>query len=303
MVIYVIGHKSPDSDSVCAALAVADLKRQLGDDVEARVAGEINSESRFILEKFGVGVPDILEDASGKEIILVDHTDLSQAVVGMENAEIVGIVDHHKLGDVTTSKPLEILVRPLGSTCTIIKGLFDYYEKRISREIAGLMLCAILSDSVIFRSPTTTDEDRRVARELAEIAGIENLEELGMEMFRVKSEVEGVLARDLVMRDYKDFEMGGKRIGIGQLELVDLELVAGIRNELLEEMRKLKDEGRHAVFLMLTDIMKEGTELLCVSDEEGLRERVFGDSEDGWLEGMMSRKKQVVPELEKYFSS
>ena len=299
--IYIVGHKSPDSDSVCSAISVAELKRQLGEEVEARVAGKINSESEFILERFGVGVPEILDSAEGEEIILVDHSNLSQGVEGLDKAKIVGIVDHHKLGDAESSVPIEVLIRPLGCTCTIVKGLYDYYGKEISREIAGLMLCAILSDTVIFKSPTTTDEDRRVAGELAGIAGVEGLEELGMEMFRVKSAVDGTSAKDLVMRDYKDFEMGGKRIGVGQLELVDLGMIEGREDELLEEMGKLKDEGRDAVFLMLTDIMKEGTLLLCVSGDVGLGESVFGESDGEWYDGMMSRKKQVVPKLEEYF--
>jgi manganese-dependent inorganic pyrophosphatase len=300
--IYVIGHKSPDSDSVCSAIAVSNLKKQLGFECEARVAGEINAESNFILKKFGVDVPDILDGAEDEDIILVDHSDLSQSVDGMDKARIVGIVDHHKLGDVETSVPVEVLIRPLGCCCTIVKGLFEYYKKDISKDIAGLMLCAILSDTVIFRSPTTTDEDKQAVEELAKIAGVEDVEALGMEMFRVKSDVEGVSAKDLVMKDYKDFEMGGKRIGVGQLELVDLGMIEGREDELLEEMESLKDDGRTAVFLMLTDIMREGTLLLCVSDNADLRDEVFGESEEGWYDGMMSRKKQIVPKLEEYFS-
>ncbi len=164
--IYVVGHKSPDSDSVCSAIAVADLKRQLGEECEARVAGEINNETGFILKKFGVDVPPILKNAKGKKIILVDHSDLSQAVDGMSEAMVVGLVDHHKLGDVSTSVPVEALIRPLGCNCTIVKGLCDYYGKKISKEIAGLVLCAILGDTVVFRSPTTTGEDRVVAKRL-----------------------------------------------------------------------------------------------------------------------------------------
>ncbi len=299
--IYVVGHKSPDSDSVCSAIAVSNLKRQLGFECEPRVAGKINAESNFILERFGVDAPDILDGAVDEDIILVDHSDLSQSVDGMYKARIVGIVDHHKLGDVETSVPVEVLIRPLGCCCTIVKGLFDSYEKEIPKEIAGLMLCAILSDTVIFRSPTTTDEDKRVVEELAKISGVEDVEALGMEMFQVKSSVEGVSAKDLVARDYKDFEMGGKRIGVGQLELVDLGMIEGREDELLEEMESLKDDGRYAVFLMLTDIMKEGTLLLCVSNDVDLRDEVFGESENGWYDGMMSRKKQIVPKLEEYF--
>ncbi|MBT6689985.1 manganese-dependent inorganic pyrophosphatase [archaeon] len=299
--IYVIGHKSPDSDSVCSAIAVTELKRQLGIKCEARVAGDINAESKFILEKFGMEVPEVLDNAEDEDIILVDHSDLSQGVDGLEEARVVGIVDHHKLGDVETSVPVEVLIRPLGCTCTIIKGLFDYYRKEISKDIAGIMLCAILSDSVIFKSPTCTDEDRDAVADLAKIAGVGDVEGLGMEMFRVKSDVEGTSAKDLVMGDYKDFNMGGKKVGVGQLELVDLKMLDGREDELLEEMERLKDDGRDAVFLMLTDIMREGTMLLCVSRDAGLREEVFGENEDGWYDGMMSRKKQVVPKLEEFF--
>jgi len=299
--IYVVGHKSPDSDSVCSALAVAELKSLLGEKAEAKVAGEVNAETRFILEKFGLEVPEILDSAEDEDIILVDHSDVSQGVDGLDKARVVGIIDHHKLGDVETSVPVEVLIRPLGCTCTIVKGLYDYYGKEISKDIAGIMLCAILSDSVIFRSPTTTDEDRKVVEELMEIAEVDDIESLGMEMFRVKSAVEGVSAGDLVQRDYKDFDMGGRKIGVGQLELIDLGMLNGREDELLEEMESLLDDGRDAVFLMLTDIMKEGTMLLCVSKDAGLREDVFGGEGDGWYEGMMSRKKQVVPKLEEFF--
>ncbi|MFH1522115.1 MAG: manganese-dependent inorganic pyrophosphatase, partial [archaeon] len=255
MVVYVVGHKNPDSDSVCAAIAVADLKNKLGDDVVACVQGELNPETKFVLEKFGVDIPEIIEDGSGKDLILVDHSDVSQSVDNLGKAEIVGIVDHHKLGDVTTSFPVDVLIRPVGSTCTIVKSLYDYYEKKISKKIAGIMLCAILSDTVIFKSATTTDEDRIVAEELAKIAGVKGVEKLGMEMLKVKSAIEGVSAKDLVMRDFKDFDMSGNRIGIGQLELVDFSVVDKIRGELFEEIKKLKEDGRQGVLFMLTDIM------------------------------------------------
>jgi len=293
--VFVVGHTVPDSDSVCAAIALAELR-----GFEARVAGELNGETKFILERFGVDVPEVLSLVSEEdEVVLVDHSDLSQGVEGLKDVKVVGIVDHHKLGGIKTSVPVEVLVRPVGSTCTIIKSLYDYYGKEINREMAGIMLCAILSDTVIFRSPTTTDEDKKVAGELAGICGEDDLESLGMKMFKVKSKVKGVGARDLVMRDYKDFDMGGKKVGVGQLELVDLDLIKERRGELVSEMEKMLSEGRDSIFLMLTDILKEGTELLEVGgDSKG---EIFGDNEDGWFGGMMSRKKQIVPKLEEFF--
>lgn len=305
MVIYVVGHKNPDSDSVCAAIAVADLKNRLGDNTVACVQGELNPETKFILERFGVDVPEILKDGSGKDLILVDHSEVVQSVDSFSEANVVGMVDHHKLGDVTTSSPVNILIRPVGSTCTIVKSLYDYYGKSISKKIAGIMLCAVLSDTIIFKSATTTNEDKRVTKELAKIAVVGNIKELGMEMFKVKSAVEGVPAKELVLRDYKDFNMNGKRIGIGQLELVDFSVIENIRGELYEEIKKLKDEGRHSVLLLLTNIMKEGSELLYVSDDSSIIKKAFGKMSKRnsvWLEGVMSRKKQVVPKLEKIFS-
>lgn len=300
MVIYVVGHKSPDSDSVCAAIAVAELKRSLGEKCSPRIAGKLNMETKFVLKKFGVRVPVILKNAKDKKIILVDHTELSQAVKGMSEANIIGIVDHHNLGDVSTNSPPRILVRPLGSTCTIIKGLFDEYKKKIPKRIAGLLLCAILSDTVIFRSPTTTDEDRKVARELAKLGGIKDIRALGVEMFKVRSDIKGLSSKRLVTRNYKDYKMGKKKIGISQLELAGLDEVLKKKDEMMREMNKLK-KGKFAVFLMLTDILRGGSQLVCISDDKNLEKKVFGKGEDKWFDGMMSRKKQVVPKLEKYF--
>lgn len=300
MVIYVVGHKSPDSDAVCAAIAVAELKKKLGFKCEARVAGKINMETKFVLKKFGFRVPKVLKSAKDKEIILIDHTELSQAVTGMDEAKILGIVDHHNLGDITTDAPADILIRPLGSTCTIVKGLFDYYGKKIPKKVAGIMLCALLSDTVIFRSPTTTKEDKRIAFRLAKIAGVKDIEALGVEMFRVRSSIKGLSAKRLMTRNYKDYEMGDKKIGIGQLELAGLDEILKIKKKLLKEMAKLR-KSRYAVFFMLTDILKEGTELICLSDDKHLERKVFGCGEDCWVDKMMSRKKQVVPRLEEFF--
>ncbi|HLD55690.1 MAG TPA: manganese-dependent inorganic pyrophosphatase [Candidatus Nanoarchaeia archaeon] len=305
MVIYSIGHKNPDTDSVCGAIAIADLENQLGNETIPCMQGELNPETKFVLKKFNVSVPKILTDGEGKKLILVDHTEVTQTVNNIGKAEIVGIIDHHKLGDITTSTPLEVLIRPLGSTCTIIKQLYNLYDKVIPKEIAGIMLCAILSDTVIFKSVTTTFEDKKVVDELAKIAGIKDIKKLGMEMFKVKSAIEGASIKDLVLRDYKDFDMNGHKVGIGQLELIDLSLVEKIKDDLYEEIKKMKGEGRHSVFLLLTDIMKEGTEMLYVTDDSNIIKKAFNkkpEKKSVWLDGVMSRKKQVVPPLEKAFS-
>lgn len=306
MAVYVYGHKNPDSDSVCAAIALADLKSKIGVEAVPAVQGNLNPESNFILEKFGVSAPEIISSGAGKQVILVDHSDLAQSLDDLKDAEILGIVDHHKLGDVTTSNPLECWIWPVGCTCTVLKEMYGFFGVEIPKGIAGIMLCAILSDTVIFKSATCTDQDKKAADALAKIAGESDLAALGMEMFKVKSAVEGTPARELVLRDYKDFDMSGNKVGIGQLEVVDLSILDGVKPDLAEDIKALKAEGsRHSVFLLLTDIMKEGTEMLIASDDESVVQKAFGTAPEGgkvWLDGVMSRKKQVVPNFEKAFA-
>ncbi|MBC8199620.1 MAG: manganese-dependent inorganic pyrophosphatase [Desulfobacterales bacterium] len=306
MAVYIFGHKNPDSDSVCAAIALADLKTKLGVESVAAVQGELNPESKFVLEKFGVNAPELLSSGAGKQVILVDHSDLTQSLDDLSEAEILGIVDHHKLGDVTTPNPLEAWIWPVGCSCTILQAMYDFFGVEIPKDIAGIMLCAILSDTVIFKSVTCTDKDKEACEALAKIAGESDLKALGMEMFKVKSAIEGTPARELVLRDYKDFDMSGNKVGIGQLEVVDLSLLDSVKPALVEDIKALKEEGgRHSVFLMLTDIIKEGTEMLIASDDPSVVEKAFGAAPAGgkvWLDGVMSRKKQVVPNLEKAFA-
>ncbi|NCB13309.1 MAG: manganese-dependent inorganic pyrophosphatase, partial [Erysipelotrichia bacterium] len=219
---------------------------------------------------------------------------------------VVGIVDHHKLGDITTSTPLECWIRPVGCTNTIVKEMYDYHKVEIPANIAGIMLCAILSDTVIFKSPTCTEIDIKTVRELAQIAGVEDFGALGMEMFKVKSAVEGVPVRDLILRDYKPFDMHGTKVGIGQLEVIDLAIFDSVKDELQADLEKLRIENNlHTTCLILTDIMKEGSEVLVSSVDASIFEKAFNCKlVDGkvWLDGCLSRKKQIIPFLEPAFA-
>lgn len=243
---------------------------------------------------------------AGEEVYIVDHTEKTQAPDDIDQATVVGVVDHHKLGDLTTSTPLECWIRPVGCSNTIIKMMYDFYGVDIPKDIAGLMMCAILSDTVIFKSPTCTTADIKCVEALAEIAGVDDAKELGMEMFKVKSAVEGTPVRDLVMRDFKDFNMNGNLVGIGQLEVIDLAVFDNIKAELHADLAKLKEEGsRHSVLLLLTDIMNEGSQMLIASADEGIIERAYGEQvadSQVWLDGVLSRKKQVVPPLQDAFA-
>ncbi len=313
-VVYVVGHMNPDTDSVCSAIVFAHLLNEwrkkdglvkLEKEAVPAIQGEPNPETKFVLEKFGFDVPKKLEDAEGKTLALVDFSEKSQAPKNIDKAEIVAIVDHHKIGDITTPNPILFVNMPVGCTGTVLKLLFDWTGVEITKELAGLMLSSILSDTVIFKSATTTDLDKKVAEELAKIAGIDNIVQFGIDIKCKLADVSGLSAREIITRDFKDFDMAGKKVGIGQVELVDLRVVQDRIDEIYEEMKKMKEEGGYAgVFLMLTDIMKEGTELLVVTDYPQVVEIAFGKKLEGksvWLDGVMSRKKQVVPPLQKAF--
>ncbi|MBA6232809.1 MULTISPECIES: manganese-dependent inorganic pyrophosphatase [unclassified Colwellia] len=299
---YAVGHKTPDSDSICSAIALSYLKTTLGEETLPARLGELSPETMFILDKFGFEQPELKTSFAGEGIYIVDHSDRIQGPDDIDEATILGIIDHHKLGDITTSTPLEIWVRPVGCTNTIIKMMYDFYDVEIPKDIAGAMMCAILSDTVIFKSPTCTTADIKCVEALAEIAGISDAKALGMEMFEVKSAVLGTPVRDLVLRDFKDFNMHGNLVGIGQLEVLDLAIFDDMKLELFADIAKLKAEGkRHTVLLLLTDIMKEGSEMLVISDNADLTEKAYGKPlVDGkvWLDGVLSRKKQVVPPLQ-----
>lgn len=303
----VIGHMNPDTDSVISAIAAAQLYTKRGISAEPAAQGQPTPETEFVLNRFGISAPRIKDNVSDENIFLVDFSDLAQAPQGIGQATIMGIVDHHKLGDITTAAPIEAWIWPVGCTCTVLKNMYDFYGVEIPASIAGGMLCAILSDTVIFKSPTCTEADKKAVESLASIAGVDDYRALGLEMFKVKSAVEGASMKDLVFRDYKDFDMGGKKVGIGQLEVVDLSLLDNVKEGLRQEIERVKGEGegRHSVCLLLTDIMKEGSEMLIVSDDPSLIYKAFDipGSADGtiWLPGIMSRKKQVVPNLEKAF--
>jgi manganese-dependent inorganic pyrophosphatase len=197
-------------------------------------------------------------------------------------------------------------VWPVGCSGTVIEAMYTFYGIEVPKNIAGILMCAILSDTVMYKSPTCTDADKKAVDSLAKIAGVTDPMALGMEMFKVKSAVEGTPVRDLVFRDYKDFNMSGKKVGIGQLEVIDLSMLDAMKGALLEDIQKVKAEkGNHSVFLLLTDIMKEGSEMLIASDDASLVEKAFGAKPEGtsvWLPGVMSRKKQVVPNFEKAFA-
>ncbi len=234
-----------------------------------------------------------------KRVVLVDHNEVGQSVPGLEQAELIGIIDHHRLGDVMTGYPVFMRNEPVGSATTIVATMYQEQGLMPGEKLAGLMAAAIVSDTVMFKSPTATPRDRRLAERLARIAGLE-LDSLGMEVFSASQSADKP-ADQLLKTDFKEFHLGDHRVGISQITTMDSGRMLRRVDELSEHMQTLRDEKHYDMYLlMITDVLKEGTELLYAGDREIIRQ-AFGlnDVGDGhvFLPGVVSRKKQVVPAL------
>lgn len=240
-----------------------------------------------------------------KRVILVDHNERSQAVPGLDQAEIMEVIDHHRLGDVQTGEPIYFRNEPVGCTCTIVASMYLENGVEIPREMAGIMLAAILSDTVIFKSPTCTPRDRMIAEQLAAIAGVE-IEQFGHEMYKAGTSLVGRTSEEIIFEDFKEFKMGDLVLGIGQVETMDTAGLGQLTEGLLEEMENIRsNRGYDLVLLMVTDILKEGTELLVAGAPTEVVEKAFGcqvQAQKTYLPGVMSRKKQVVPPLTQYLA-
>lgn len=304
--IYVIGHKSPDLDSVVAAISYANFKNELEntDRYKPAVAGEINKVTEFVLGRYGFEKPEQLEDAENKAMILVDHNEESQRLQENENTMIMEIVDHHKL-NFSYADPIPVLIKAWGSSNSVIYNEYKNNNIEISDKLAGLMLSAILDDTVITKSPTCTEVDKKIIEELAKLAGVDNWQEYGMEMFKVKSSVSEMNADEIIKLDFKDFEFNQGKIGAGQIEVVDLEEVESKYEEIITEMKKMQEAGGyHSIVLMVTDIIKEGSMVLVVtSDQENMDKALENEVKNNrvYIEGLLSRKKQLTPNLTEVF--
>ena len=239
--------------------------------------------------------------ASKKKVILVDHNERSQAVDGIEEAEIIEIIDHHRLGDIETVSPITFRNQPVGCTATIINQMYEENEIEVPREIAGLLCGAIISDTLLFRSPTCTPLDEKTAKKLAKIADID-LEQMAQEMFNAGSNLKGKSAEDICFQDFKQFTVNDTIFGVGQITSMSKEELAAIRDMMTEHLPKvLEAHNLNMIYFMLTDILAESTELLCVgTGARGIALSAFDlpdNAKSLMLKGVVSRKKQLIPVL------
>ncbi len=296
--IQVVGHKNPDSDSICSALVCTALLKARGLEATAIRQGELNRETQHILEIAGVAAPELRTSVAGEKVWLVDYSDLAQAPDDLAEAEVVGIVDHHRLGDVMTINPLEAWIWPVGCTCTVLFNLFKIEGHEITRELALLMMSAILSDTVGFASPTCTQKDKDSVAELAAIAGIEDLDAFIKALLIAKTDIAGLTAAQLVEKDLKGYPFNGRDVVVGQIELATLEQVEEMIEELEADLQRRCDEEKLAMAaLMLTDITTSTTRLLYKGEWNNILDQ---HANDGMLmmENTLSRKKQGWPWLQ-----
>ncbi|MCG6200803.1 manganese-dependent inorganic pyrophosphatase [Psychromonas antarctica] len=305
--MIVLGHQNPDCDSLCSAIALAGLFNKLGKDATPALQGEPNPEALFLLEQSGLPQPEIRTSVAGEEIFIVDYSDWNQGTADMKKAKIRGIVDHHKLGDITTSEPLECWIWPVGCSATIVYNMYKFHNQTPDTAVAKMMMGAIISDTVNFKGPTTTDIDKVAAKELAAIAGVSDLEAFATAQFDAKSDIKHIPAAELILRDQKVFEMAGEQLAIGQLELTSLETALSKKDEMLVEMGQLQaNKGYHSTIVLLTDVNKLDTTALIISkDAEKVAKALNSTVIDHAFElpGVVSRKKQIIPFLQTAFEA
>ncbi|QOS78614.1 manganese-dependent inorganic pyrophosphatase [Paenibacillus sp. JNUCC31] len=304
----IFGHKNPDTDTICSAIAYADLKTKLGQDVEAVRLGEVNGETQFALDQFKVAAPRLIKTAANEvnKVILVDHNERQQSVSDIEDVTVVEVIDHHRIANFETSQPLYFRAEPVGCTATILNKLYKENGVEISAPIAGLMLSAIISDSLLFKSPTCTEQDVAAARELAAIAGVD-ADSYGLDMLKAGADLSQKTIAELISLDAKEFAMGQAKVEIAQVNAVDVNDVLVKQPELEAAIEAIiSSKGLDLFVFVVTDILNNDSVALAYGASTKAVEKAYNvtltDSR-ALLKGVVSRKSQIVPVLTEAFNS
>lgn len=303
MATLVFGHKNPDTDSITSTLVMTDLQTKLGMDVKACRLGDINKETQYILNHFEVEAPVLIDEVTeNDEVILVDHNEFNQSANGIEKATIKMVVDHHRIANFQTSEPLFYRAEPVGCTGTILYKMYKENGIEIEPKIAGLMASAIISDSLLFKSPTCTPQDEKACRELAEIAGLD-VETYGLEMLKAGTDLSDLTAAQLLGIDAKVFPMGSSTVEIAQINVVSIEDMMTRKSELEEQMQAIiAEKGLNLFLAVITDILNSNSQVIALGDRQDIVEKAFNVTlveNTALLEGVVSRKKQIVPVMDR----
>lgn len=296
-----IGHKNPDTDSALSAILVSRFgKKIFGFDVEAITAGSVNNETKYILDLLKIKKPRVLKKIKNEKVILVDTTEPGQIIDGLTEENLIAIIDHHNLGGLKSIKPIYARIEPIGCTGSVIYKILREKNIKIDKVSAILMIAGIISDTLNFHSPSTTAEDKKIFRELNKIAKLDT-KKFVKNLFAAKSNLKGISVKDIVDKDYKKFEMGESKVGIGVWETTNPESVNLQKDKIIKALvEKKAKEKMDYMFFAVVDIIRNNSYLYVIGDKEEMLARdVFGIAKDNtaFLKNTVSRKKQLVPLL------
>lgn len=303
--IYVIGHKNPDSDTICSSIAYANFLHQMGYEAYPIATGKLNAETSYALNRFGIQEPETRTEAKELQYVVVDHSIYSQSIDGMDKANILGIIDHHGIGDMTTAAPAMYLAFPIGSTCTIVYREYKLYGIEISKQMAGVMLTGILSDTIGLKSAITTKFDEEAVVELSKLAEIKDYLEYTKDILDAGNVYDSMTIEEIFNSDIKTYDVGDTHFCIASIQSANEEQLARIETDINEYIKNNFNqlEVKHC-YVMLVDILKLETKLLCFGDGtlETAKAAFSIDSDTIILKNTVSRKKQIVPPISKVLS-
>ena len=301
--ILVFGHKNPDTDTIMSAISLANLENKKGNNAKPYRLGNINKETKYALEYFNQEAPELLEKVEeGQNVMLVDHNEFGQSADGIENAKILRVVDHHKMADFRTSEPLYYTAMPVGCTATILYGMYKEENIEIEPKVAGLMLSAIISDTLLFKSPTCTEKDVEAAKALARISNVdENV--YGLDMLKAGTDLSDFTPEELINIDSKCFNGKGVKCQVAQVNTASIPEVLKDKQAIQNAMEAFVKENDEDLFVLLvTDILENNSQIIVAGSRKDIVEKGFNiklEDDMAFLPGVVSRKKQVVPVLDK----
>ena len=301
--ILIFGHKNPDTDTICSAIVKEKLESRKGENVEAVRLGNINKETQYVLNYLGIEAPRKIESIEeGQKVILIDHNEFSQSVEGIENAKILSVTDHHRIANFETSEPLYYNAKPYGCTSTLLFEEFKQLGYGIKKDEAVLMASAIISDTLLLKSPTTTENDKIALEELLEIAEID-VNEYGLEMLKAGTDLDDFSAEELINLDAKSLDKNGTKFVIAQVNTVSIEDVLKRKEELENAInQEIESKGLSLFVLAITDILNSNSEIIALGTKKDVVEKAFNSNLENntmFLKGVVSRKKQLLPNIDK----
>jgi len=303
----IFGHKNPDTDSICSALAYADLKTKIGIDVEAVRLGSVSGETQFALDAFAMPAPRLVESvaAEASQVILVDHNERQQSASDIDKVTIAEVIDHHRIANFETAGPLYYRAEPVGCTSTIVLKMFKESGVAVSPQIGGLMLSAIISDTLLLKSPTCTPEDVAAAHELAAIAGVD-LHVYGLKLLKAGASLLDRSIPQILSTDSKEFSMGSAKVEIAQVTAIDVDDVLARQDEVEAALRDIiAAKGLDLFLFVVTDILNNDSVAVAMGPRASAVETAYGvtlENNRALLAGVVSRKLQIVPVLTETFT-